>query len=58
MKYGKIYAAPIGMIKNTVAGHEPEEERGGNALVAVAERVVWGDEIQQHGGHGVLVGGV
>ena len=36
------------MIEDAVAVEKPEEQRCGNALVAIAERVVFGDEIEQH----------
>ena len=40
--------ASIWMIENVVIVKEPKEQRSGNAFVSVAERVVLGNEIEQH----------
>ena len=37
------------IVKDAVAVEEPQKQRGGNAFVAVAAGVVFGDEIQEHG---------
>ena len=37
------------IIKDAVAIEEPQEQCGGNAFVTVAEGVVLGNEIQEHG---------
>ena len=42
--------ASVGTIEDMVVVEEPKEERGGNAFITVAERVVLRDEIEQHGG--------
>lgn len=38
------------VVENAIAVEEPQEQCGGNAFVAVTERVVFGNEIQEHGG--------
>ena len=38
----------IGTIENIVVIHEPEEEGSCNALITIAERVVFGDKIEKH----------
>ena len=48
-----VVGQPLGAvltIEYAVVVEEPEEKRGSNALVAVAEGVVLCDEIKQHGG--------
>lgn len=37
------------IIKDAIAVEKPQEQCGGNAFVTVAERMVLGDEIQEHG---------
>ena len=37
-------------VEDAIVVEEPEEQRGGDTLVAVAEGVVLGDEVEQHGG--------
>ena len=37
------------IIKDTVAVEEPQEQRGGNTFVTIAERMVFGNQIQKHG---------
>ena len=39
----------VGMVEDTVLVHEPKEERGSDALVAIAERVVLRHEVEKHG---------
>lgn len=41
--------AAILAVEDAVVVEEPQEQCGRNAFVAVAERMVLGDEIQQHG---------
>lgn len=38
------------IVKDAITVEEPQEQCGGNAFVAVAEGVVLGDKIQDHGG--------
>jgi len=47
-----VVGDPLGaihIIKDAIAVEEPQEQCGGNAFVAVAERVVLGSKIQEHG---------
>ena len=50
--YERVVCQSLGAVftvEDAVVVEEPQEERGGNALVAVAERVVLGDKVEQHG---------
>ena len=38
--------APVRMIEDVVAVEKPKKQRGGNALVAIAERVVLGNKVE------------
>ncbi len=40
---------PVLIVKNAVAVEKPQEQSGGNTFVAIAERMVLGDKIEQHG---------
>ena len=46
---GNTFGA-VGVVEDAVIVEKPQEQRGSNALVAVAERVVLSDQVEQHSG--------
>ena len=40
----------VRVVEDTVTSHEPQEKSSGNAFVAVSERMVLRDQVEQHGG--------